>query len=224
MALGLSNGSDREFLPLAIYDARAGRLFKVESKQGPGGWERERVDISSPPPAFAVDLGSIEVGWILFTVGAPDFQMVPLGHPLPAQPSKEHKQGFRVKVMGRALDGLREFSHTAKCVLGAVDDLHSLFEAAPEAATGKIPVVKLSGTVPVVTKGGGQTSTNYRPVFEIIQWTDRAPEMGERTVPAPGGKAAHKPAPAPAAAVPDTAPWDDQTTAKQPEPAMPVSW
>jgi hypothetical protein len=161
-------------------------MFKVERTQGAAGWESERVDITSPPPAFAVDMGSIEVGWIMFGMGAPDFRMVPLGAPLPAQPSKEHKQGFRVKLAGRVLDGVREFAQTAKCVLAAMDELHSAFLEAPEARAGKIPVVRLSGTTPIVSKGGGQTSTNYKPVFEIIAWTGRDPAMGERTVAAPG--------------------------------------
>jgi len=207
MALGLNTGSGGgDFLPICIYDARAGRMFKVERTQGMGGWESNRVDISSPPPAFAVDIGSIEVGWIMFGVAGPDFQLVPLGHPLPAQPSKEHKQGFRVKLSGRVIDGIREFSHTAKCVLGAMDELHTRFEAAPEAAQGKIPVVRLAGTTPIVTKGPQGNTTAYAPVLEIVAWTDRAPEMGERTVPAPGSNAtparpatAHVPPPAPPA-------------------------
>ena len=128
MALGLNTGSNgADFLPIAIYDARAGRMFKVERTQGASGWESNRVDITSPPPAFAIDMGTLEVGWIVFAVTGPDFQLVPLGQPLPAQPGKDYKQGFRVKVTGKVLDGLREFSHTAKCVLSAVDDLHSRY-------------------------------------------------------------------------------------------------
>lgn len=226
MALGLNTGSNgADFLPIVIYDARAGRLFKVERTQGVAGWESNRVDISSPAPAFAVDLGAIEVGWIAFGVTGPDFQLVPLGHPLPAQPTKEHKQGFRVRVSGRVLDGIREFSHSAKCVLGAMDDLHTRFEAAPEAAQGKIPVVKLAGTTPVVTTGPQGKTTNYAPVFEIVTWTDRSPEMGERTVPAPGSKPVA--APAPTAHVPPPAP-PPHVTERVPDTAeaagMPDSW
>src|SRR6185369_1603116 len=125
-----------------------GRMFKVERTQGMGGWENNRVDISSPPPAFAIDFGSIEVGWIMFAATGPDFQLVPLGNRLPDKPSKDHKPGFRVKLSGRVIDGIREFSHSAKCVRESMDVLHTLFEASPEAAQGKIPVVKLTGTTP----------------------------------------------------------------------------
>lgn len=187
MALGLqtsSNGGD--FLPTVRYDARAGRLFKIERAQGANGWESTPVDITNPAPMFAIDMGTIDVGWVHFSATGPNFVMVPLGQPLPAQPSKDHKQGFRVKLSGRVLDGVRELSATAKCVLASMDDLHTRYEAAPEAATGKIPVVKLAGTTAVVTKGPQGNTTAYAPVFEIVQWTERSPEMGERTVPAPG--------------------------------------
>ena len=186
MTLGLtSSSSGGDFLPLAIYDARAGRLFKIERSQGPDGWMKERIDITSPPPTFAFDMGSIEVGWIWFSLGAPDFHMVPFGADLPPQPSKDHKKGFRAKIAGKVLDGVREFSQTAQCVLAGIDELHEAFIAAPEAAAGKIPIVRLSGTLPIMTRGGGQTSTNYKPIFDIVGWTDRLPEMGNRTVPPP---------------------------------------
>lgn len=189
MALGLNTGGGgADFLPIVVFDARAGRLFKVERTQGATGWQSERVDITQPAPSFAVDMGSIQVGWMHFGPTGPDFQMVPLGHALPPRPTNEHKQGFKVKIAGRTLDGLREFSHSAKCVLSALDELHTAFEASPEAAQGKIPVVKLASTRAVVTSGPQGKTTNYAPVFEIVTWTDRMPEMGERTVPAPGGK------------------------------------
>jgi hypothetical protein len=185
-----------------IYDARAGRLFKVERMQGAAGWESNRIDISSPPPTFCVDLGSIEVGVVHFAPTGPDFKTVPLGQPMPAAPTKDYKQCFKVKVAGNVLGGVREFSHSAKCVLSALDDLHSRFEAAPEAAQGKIPVVQLSGTTPVVTSGPQGKTTNYAPVFTITGWTDRLPQFGERTVPAPkanghvgNGASAHVPPP-----------------------------
>jgi hypothetical protein len=217
MALGLNTGSNgADFLPIAVYDARAGRLFKVERTQGVNGWESERIDISSPAPTFAVDMGSISVGWAAFSTTGPDFHMVPLGQPLPARPSDQHKQAFKVRIAGKVLGGMREFAHSAKCVLAAMDDLHTRFEAAPEAAAGKIPIVKLAGTQPIVTTGPQGKSTNYAPQFEIVGWTARMEDMGERTVPAPGAKVA---APAKAANhVPP--PTRKAERVKEPEPAL----
>lgn len=186
MALGLNTGSTADFLPLAIYDARAGRFFKVERTQTSAGWSSERVEIATP--SFALDIGSLEVGYVNFVQGAgPDFKMVPIGSPLPQQPSKEHKQAFRAKIAGKMLDGLREFSHSAKCVINAMDDLHGRYLASPEAVAGKIPVIKLSGTTAIITTGPQGKTTNYAPIFEIVSFVERDPELfGERTVAAPG--------------------------------------
>lgn len=204
MGLGLNTGSSGgDFLPIAIYDARAGRMFKVERTQGAAGWESNRIDITAPAPSFAVDLGSIEVGVVHFAASGPDFKVVPLGNPLPVAPSKDYKQCFKVKIAGNVLGGVREFSHSAKCVLSALDNLHSQFEAAPEAARGQVPIVQLAGTTAVVTNGPQGKTTNYAPVFQITGWTDRLEAFGPRTVPAPGARAA-APAPAAAPAAPAT--------------------
>ena len=226
MTLGLTTTSaSQDFLPIAIIDARAGRIFKVErAQQSDGSWESSRIDITTPPPVFAFDMPSIQVGWITFAATGPDFQLVPIGQPLPPQPNKDYKQGFRVRIQGKVLDGVREFSHTAKCVLSAVDDLHTRYEAAPEAAAGKIPVVRLSSFVPVITKGPAGNSTNYSPVFDIVGWTDRTPEMGERTVPAPGAKTNGHDA-APPAAPPPAASAMPEPPAHITEPTgMPDEW
>ena len=227
MALGLQTTSaSGDFLPYATYDARAGRMFKVDRSQASTGeWIKTPTDITSPPPTFALDAGTLEVGWITFAP-APDFQMVPLGQPLPTQPGKDYKQGFRVKIAGKVVDGLRTFSHNAKCVLTAMDALHTAYEAAPEAAQGKIPVVRLTGTIPVVTRGpvGTPPSTNYSPIFEIVTWTDRTEELGSRTVPAPGVKtngAHHAPPPAP----PPATTAEPPQTVRAPDPeGMPTDW
>jgi hypothetical protein len=84
-------------------------------------------------------------------------------------------------------------------VINAINDLHTQFEAAPEAAEGKVPVVELSGSTPVTTKGPQGSSTNYSPVFKIVAWADRPAELGERTVPAPVKQIAPAPASTPQA-------------------------
>ena len=197
MALGLQNGNGDggSFLPIAKYDARAGRLFRVDRNQrGDGSWQSDNVDITQPAPQFAIDMGSIEVGWLTFTATGPSFKLVPFGTVMPEKPTPEHKAGFRVKLGGKIMGGVREFAASAKCVLSAIDELHTAFELAPEAAAGKIPLVKMSGTKPVVSKGPQATTTNYAPIFEIVGWVDRLQDMGERTVEPPKGPL--KPAPA----------------------------
>ena len=62
-----------------------------------------------------------------------------------------------------------------------MNEVHTQYEAAPEAAMGKIPVVKM---VDVIAVRAGQ-STNFQPVFQIQSWVDRPDLLGPRTVPAP---------------------------------------
>lgn len=181
MALGLqteSGGGD--YTPVAKYDARAGRFFRIDRFQdGAGNWSSDDVDITQGFQAV-MDLENIEVGWMLFAAGvAPQWNMVPLGQPLPARPSDQHKQGFRMKMkLGKSCGGdVREFASQAKAVLGAVDALHTAYVEGAKANPGKLPVVAMTGTTAIKTTGKGQTSTNYAPVFEIKSWVDRPAEL-----------------------------------------------
>lgn len=204
MSLGLNTGSSGgDFLPIVTFDARAGRMFRVDRAQASdGSWASNKVDITNAQPTFLVDLGSIEVGWAAFLPTGPSFEMAPLGQAMPAKPSNDHKQSFRVKLFSpKHLDGLREFSSSSKAVISAIDKLHSEYEAAPEAAAGKLPVVRLSGSTPITTKGPQGTTTNYSPVFEVVSWADRPADWAARSVPAPTA-GARTSAPAPQASAP----------------------
>lgn len=210
MALGLSTGtSGAEFIPHIRYDARAGRLFRADRAQGSDGrWQTTMVDISNPPPQFLMDLAEIEIGWLSYAGGTPDLQMVPFGAGLPPPPSKEHRQGFRVRVFApKLLGGLREFASSAKVVISAMDALHSAYEAAPERSQGLVPVVSLAGTTPVTSKTPQGSSTNYAPVFRIEKWVarpaDLSPDAATAAAPPPAAAASapprHVPPPAPVA-------------------------
>jgi hypothetical protein len=198
MAFGLKasvmGGGD--FADIVKYDANAGRLFRVDYDAATR--ERESVDITTPPPRFAIDFGSLEIGYVHFSpIGPPDFRLTPMESPPPVQPDDKDDKGrmkyqpaFRVKLWGRVLNGLREWSSSASSVMDVVEHLYHDFRAAPEAAEGKIPVVELSRTVPVTFGGGERKRVVYAPSFTIVGWTERTSEMGRRTVPIP-----RKPAP-----------------------------
>lgn len=197
MALGLvtesSGGGD--FTPIIKFDARAGRMFRVDREQDSGGtWNTDNVEITNGFTAV-MDLENLEVGWALFAAGvAPSFDFVPLGQPLPARPSDQHKQGFRMMLkLGKSSGGdVRELSATSKAVIGSVDELHTAYEAQKAANPGKLPVVALTGSKPIVSTGKGQSSTNYSPTFEIQKWVERPAELGGK-----GGEAAEEKAPPP---------------------------
>ena len=183
MALGLvteSNGGG-DFNKVVKFDARAGRMFRVEREQGGDGeWTTENVEVTNGFTAV-MDLENVEVGWCLFAKGmAPQLALVPLGQPLPAKPSDQHKQGFKIMMkLGKASGGdVRELAATSKAVLGAVDDLHNAYEAGKKDNPGKLPLVALTGSKAIVSTGKGQSSTNYAPIFEIQKWLDRPSDLG----------------------------------------------
>ncbi len=190
MALGLNTGSDGgsggQFTPVVKYDARAGRIFRVDREQGgDGSWDTKNVEITNGFTAV-MDLENIEVGWALFRAGVmPSLAMSKLGTAMPDKPSDKHKQGFRINMkLGKASGGdVREMAATAKCVLAGVDTLHTDYEAGKKDNPGKLPVVVLDSTISIVTEGkdkdgNKQTSTNYQPVWKIKSWIDRPAELG----------------------------------------------
>ncbi len=186
-------GATGDFTPILAYKANQGRLYvRDRVQQSDGQWDTIETEVTKAEPPFAVDFGSLEVGWCHFVAGtAPQWAMVPYGQPVPnrpASPGKDDKgkdlnyrNGFRVKVAGNAIGGVREFAGNSAALINGMNELHTTFEASPEAAMGKLPVVKLVNTVPV--KAG--QSTNFQPVFAIQAWVDRPDVLGPRTVPAP---------------------------------------
>lgn len=199
MALGLNTDSSGggNFADVVKYDARAGRMFRVDRFQGAAGWETQNIEVTNGFQ-FVPDLDNIQVGWALFAAGmAPSWSVVPLGQPLPPKPSDLHKQCFKMMTkLGKASGGdVREFASQAKVVIGAIDALHSAYEAQKAANPGKLPVVALTGSTPVVSIGKGQSSTNYAPTFEIKGWIDRPAELtaGAQAVPVAANQGAAQP-------------------------------
>lgn len=217
VAVSSTSGGDR--LPVLKYDGRAGRIHLMDRIQDGGQWVTHTRDVTMQAPQFAVDFGSVEVGWMLFPAGmAPMMVLAPFGQPEPQQPPavgtkkmadgrevpNNFQRGFRLKVAGKALADpnggvVREFTANARVVLEGVNELHTAFCAAAEAHAGKIPVVRLKEVAPV--KAG--QSTNYKPIFEIVAWADRDDALfGARTVAPPKPGQVQAAAPAPVAAPP----------------------
>lgn len=214
MGLGLSTSSGSgDFIPFVKYDARAGRLFRVDRIQVNGAFESRDVDITREA-AFVVDLANIKVGWINYTTQGPIKQLAILGQaPIPPRPSDVNaegkpafRQGFEVNLSLAASckgDGapLRTLSSAAGCVIEAMDALHDAYSVTPESKTGKLPAVRIADTVPVKS---GQ-STNYKPIFEIVSWVDRPPSLtvaGPAAAPASAPPATGSTTVAPPAATP----------------------
>jgi len=217
MALGLSTGGNGggEIRPYVKYDAKAGRMFRIDRVQGSDGqYATEQHEITNVAQ-FVADLVNIRVGWINYTAQGPVRKLVVLGtEPIPARPDDKNsegklafKQGFEIDLLLNKDSGggpSRLLGSAAGCVIDAMDELHDAFSAAPESKAGKLPVVKIASVMPVKS---GQ-STNYKPVFQIVSWVDRptalaaddVPKAGTATPPSTGSTVAPPPAAVPQAA------------------------
>ena len=192
LGFNLEAGSSGDILPIIKWDAKAGDLLRQDRFQASDGtWQKDEQELSLPIQ-MAMDLGAIEVGWLSFASGAPDFQMAKITEPFPEQPSQDHKQAFRVRVATKDL-GLREFSHSAKTVLRALDGLFRQYEAEAPAHMGKVPVVTISWTE-TIKINSPQGELRFKvPEWSITEWIDR-PKVMDGVTSAPSE-------PAPAAAV-----------------------
>lgn len=200
MALGIQTEtkSRGDILPIVKWDAKSGDFICIDREpQSDGTWEKRESEI--PLPLRAVfDLDNVEVGWLSFASGQPDFVMAKANEPMPAKPSAEHKTCVRFRLFTKEY-GLREFSHTSKNVIRAIDALHDTFTNDKAAHAGKMPVVEISGaeTTKVNTPQG---ELRFKiPKWSITGWTAPPPAFSakpEAAAPAPA------PAPKPAPKVP----------------------
>jgi hypothetical protein len=177
MALGLnydtSGGGD--FLPIVKYDARAGRIFRIDREDR----INTPIDITRSFKAV-VDLENIEVGWLDFnTGGAPVMALARYGDTFPANPGGQAKQGVRMlmKLGKECGSDVREMATSAKAAMRGIDALHTAYQEGEKQNPGKLPVVALKDTIAISSEGSGVKTTNYQPVFEIIGWVARPVDL-----------------------------------------------
>lgn len=181
MALGfnLESSGGANFLPIVKFDARSGRIFRRDRENN----ENVDVDITKSFKAV-VDFENLEVGFINFnTGGAPHFAMATYGDPMPEKPSPDHKPGVRfvAKLASTCGGDVREMASNAKAFLIGIDALHNDYLAGAAKNAGKLPVIALTDSVPVVSGEGAKRTTNYSPVFEITGWVNRPDDLGGST-------------------------------------------
>lgn len=185
MGLGFltESKSSGDIIPIVKWDAKIGEMMRVDRDQDmSGAWIKNEEEISFPVK-FVADLDAIEVGWLSFGGGAPDFRMVRIGEEMPERPSAGHKNAFRLRIYNKEM-GLREFSHTAKTVHRKMNELHDQFEAERDANAGKLPVVEIEST-DTVTMDTPQGPGRFKvPNWKIVAWVDRPDEMAGAPAPA----------------------------------------
>lgn len=183
MALPRMNSGDHT--PIVKYDAKVGRFFAVDRRQGEDGkWVAVEKEIRDFEALF--DFSTLEVGYGAFVNKRPDFHLIPYSEyqktgQFPVRPPDYHEDG-KVKwystmaQLGVILkDGsVRRFAQLSSVGYAAIADLLDLYEASPESREGKNPVVMCDGIDAIKSKHG----TNYKPHWAIIRWSEKkiAPE------------------------------------------------
>jgi hypothetical protein len=189
MAFGMKTVTG-DFLPICKYDARAGKFFKIEKRLDGGS---DPIELPNGTK-FALDIGTLEAGYVAFGPQGPIRNMVPYteGVEIPPQPQDKDAEGkfmfrpgFWAKIAGNALDGVREWCSNAAVLVNAMDELYQQVIRAPEAAAGQIPIICIASTVAVKSGSGVRGSTNYVPVLRIEGWALRPDALGPRTVQPP---------------------------------------
>lgn len=172
------------FMPIIKYDARSGRMFRVDRVNTGQGFSDNPVDITAQFKAQC-DFENLEIGWINFAAGsAPSFTLIKMGangqldQTLPPKPSAQHKNGLRfICKLAKEIASdkpVREIAGVSKAFLGAIEKVYEQYLSLRHTQPGKLPVLAFDGMpVPVKTGSGEKSSTNYHPKFQIIGWAAR---------------------------------------------------
>jgi hypothetical protein len=178
-----------DFTPIVKFDARAGRMFRMDRIENNGNFENVAVDITQSFKAI-FDFENMQTGWMLFAVGtAPNFNVVRIGKEFPARPSDKHKHGVRLMIkLAKDCSGdkpIREMAGTSKAFLSGVEAVYTQYLAEKDNRPGKLPVIVLEKTTPVRSGTGDKSSTNYQPTFKIVGWAPRG-DLGGVAAPPDG--------------------------------------
>jgi hypothetical protein len=127
---------------------------------------------------FVFDYENLETGWMHIAVGI--FEFIPdaaLGQK-GAQPSPEHKRGFRATFYNKTM-GVAEFSANGAGANMGIDALWKQIQAqSPVDHAGKLPVVQYTGSRPEKVGKG----TTRVPLFEVVSWVARPAALSDASV------------------------------------------
>jgi len=148
---------------------------------------------------FVFDHENLQTGWMLIATGVFEFQPDESLGRKSAQPSPEHKRGFKATFFNKTM-GVAEFSANGAGANMGLEGLWKQVQAQAGANVGKLPVVEYTGSRPEKV---GKGSTRV-PEFNVTGWVARPAALQEGaaqaepefSAPAPVAKPApSKPAP-----------------------------
>jgi len=146
---------------------------------------------------FVFDHENLQTGWMLIAVGVYEFQPDESLGRKAAQPSPEHKRGFKATFYNKTM-GIAEFSANGAGANMGLEGLWKQVQAQAGANVGKLPVVEYKGSRPEKV---GKGSTRV-PEFTVTGWVARPAAMQEGAAQAEPEIAAPVPAAKPAPSKP----------------------
>ena len=160
---------------------------------------------------FVFDHENLQTGWMLIATGIFEFQPDESLGRKAAQPSPEHKRGFKATFYNKTM-GVAEFSANGAGANMGLEGLWKQVQAQAGANVGKLPVVEYTGSRPEKV---GKGSTRV-PEFNVTGWVARPAALQEGaaqaepefSAPAPSAKPA--PTPVKAKPAPTTSLDDDE--------------
>ena len=174
--IGGNGAGGADFLPIVKYDARSGRMARLDRDGG----DNVSHDVTRTFKAV-FDLENLEGGYIRFAAGmAPDFRVTRLADDIPVpNPGDGYKKGVRVIVkLAKDCGGdVRELASNARAFNKAAKKLYAEYLAGVKQNAGKLPVVTLNDSYAETSGEGATRSTNYVPVFEITGWVNRPDDL-----------------------------------------------
>ena len=123
---------------------------------------------------FVFDYENLQTGWMLIATGM--FEFIPddsLGRK-GAQPSPEHKRGFKAIFYNRSML-VAEFSANGAGANMGIESLYKQVSAQAAANVGKLPVVEYTGSRPEKV---GKGSTRV-PEFNVTGWVARPAALSD---------------------------------------------
>ena len=129
-------------------------------------WSNQDGEFTFEKSVF--DHENLETGWMLIATGI--FEFLPdngLGQK-GAQPTPEHKRGFRATFYNKTM-GVAEFSANGAGANMGLEALWKQVQAQASANPNKLPVVEYKGSRPEKVGKG----TTRVPLFEVVSWVTR---------------------------------------------------
>jgi len=144
---------------------------------------------------FVFDIENVQTGWMLIATGIFEFVADDSLGRKGAQPTPEHKRGFKVTFYNKDI-GVAEWSANGAGSNMGLEALYKQAASGLSANAGKLPVVEYKGSRPEKV---GKGSTRV-PIFEVTGWVARPAALAGGVEAEPEFSApVAKPAPTPAA-------------------------